>query len=63
MSILEKISHAKPEEMSDLLTAVQKRYAELFPDWELHILTLEKAADKNAQIDAAIALMEKLKDR
>ena len=63
MSISEKIKNAKPEEISDILLAAQKRYKELFPDWELHILTLEKAVDKKEQIDRLIAVMEGMKER
>lgn len=63
MDILERIKTAKPEEMSDILMAVQKRYNELFPDWDLSILTLEKAVDKNEQIDRIIAVMDSMKDR
>ena len=62
MSILEQIHNAKPEEMNDILLSVQRRYRELFPEWEVHILSLEKAVDKNEQIDAAIALLEKMKE-
>ena len=62
MNILEAINNAKQEEMSDILLAVQRRYAELFPDWELHILTIEKTADKNEQLDKAIELLNRMKE-
>ena len=62
MGILERIKQAKPEEMSDLILAVQSRYNELFPDWELSFYTLERKQDKNEQLDAMIALIEKLKE-
>ena len=63
MCLSEKIKHAKPEEMSDIIFAVQKRYGELFPEWELFLYVLEKAVDKNEQLDAMIALLERIKDR
>lgn len=46
MSFSEQIKTAKPEEMSDIILAVLNRYNELFPDWQLHIMTFEKAVDK-----------------
>ena len=60
---LEMIQNAGPDEMSDLILAVQMRYNELFPDWELSFYTLERNKDKNEQLDAMITLIEKLKDR
>lgn len=56
------IQNARPEEMSELILAVQNRYNELFPDWELSYYTLEKAVDKNEQLDAMIALIVKMKE-
>ena len=63
MNLLSAIKQTKPEEISDLILAVQNRYNELFPDWELSFYTLERKKDKNEQLDAMIALMEKLKDK
>lgn len=62
MSILSEIKNAKPEEMNDILLTVRERYQELFPDWEVIIISLEKAVDKNEQLDRMIALMERLKE-
>ena len=60
--MLEIIKNIKPEEMSDVLMAVQRRFHELYPDWELIITTLEKNVDKNEQLDRIIALTEKMKE-
>lgn len=62
MSVLSEIKNAKPEEMNDILLAVRERYQELFPDWEVIIISLEKAVDKNEQLDRMIALMKRLKE-
>ena len=59
---LEMIQNASAEEISDLILAVQNRYNELFPDWELSFYTLERKKDKNEQLDSIITLIEKLKD-
>ena len=60
--MLNMIKNAKPEEMSDLILAVQRRYRECFPDWELDFICYEKAVDKNEQIDRAIELLERMKE-
>ena len=59
---LEMIQNAGPDEMSDLVLAVQMRYNELFPDWELSYYVLEKKKNKNEQLNAMITLLEKLKE-
>lgn len=60
---LDMIRNAKPEEMSDLILAVQNRYNQLFPDWELSFYTLEKAVDKKEQLNQAIAMLQSMKNR
>ena len=62
MCILEKIKNAKPEELSDLILAVQRRYRECFPDWELDFICFERSVDKNEQLDRAIELLERMKE-
>ena len=63
MRILHEISRAKPEELDELLQAVLKRYREVYPDWEIITVSLEKAVDKNEQLDRIIQLLEKWKER
>lgn len=62
MCILHEISRAKPEELDELLQAVLKRYREVYPDWEIITVSLEKAVDKKEQLDRIIRLMEKMKE-
>ena len=61
MRIFHEISQAKPEELNDILLAVLARYREVFPEWEMITLSLEKAADKKEQLERIIAAQEKLK--
>lgn len=63
MSIIDHVQSAKAEEMSDLILAVQRRYKELFPDWVLEFICYERSVDKNKQIDRAIELLERLKEK
>lgn len=62
VDIIKRIRIAKPEEMQDILMAVLERYRELYPDWDINVLSLEKNVDKNEQIDATIALLQSMKE-
>ena len=57
------IENAKPEELDELLQAVLKRYREVYPDWEIITVSLEKAVEKNEQLDRIIQLLEKWKEQ
>jgi len=61
--MVEKIKKAKPEELNDILLAVLERYREVFPDWEIITVSLEKAVDKNEQLDRTIKLLENMKEK
>ena len=63
MDLLERIKAAKSEEINDLVVAVLARYRELFPDWDINIISIERKDNKNEQLDAIIAMIEKLKDK
>ncbi len=60
--LLERIAQADDMEIQDLLKAVTNRYAELYPDWEICTFSLEKAKDRNEQIDREIAFLQGLKE-
>jgi len=59
--MLQEIKNAKPEEMEDILQAVMERYRQIYPDWEIMFLSLDKKENRNAQIDAVIKLLEQMK--
>ena len=60
--ILDKIERVREIEMDVVLTAVRKRYNELFPSQELELLVIDKDRSKNAQIDNVIMLLQKMKE-
>ena len=62
IDLVEEISKAKAEDLERLLFAVLNRYAELFPDWEVTTLSIQKTGDRNAQIDQHIQLLTRLKE-
>ena len=60
-NVIERILQSSPHEVEHLLKIIQDRYQTLYPDWELCILTLEKNADRNVQLDGIIQLLENMK--
>ena len=61
--MIDQIKKAKPEELNDILLAVMTRYREVYPDWEVMTVSLEKAGDKNEQLDRMIGLLENMKEK
>ena len=61
VDLVEEIAQANEIEVGKLLEAVLKRYAVLFPDWEISTVSLEKSSDRNEQLDRMIALLQKMK--
>ena len=59
---IQEISQAQDFEIEEMMTALLKRYRELYPDWEVRVISLEKKDDRNRQIDEVIQFLEKLKD-
>lgn len=61
--ITDAIKKAEPEELNDILLAVLARYREVFPNWEVMTVSLEKAGDKMKQMDRMIGLLENMKEK
>ena len=59
--LVEEIAYAEKTEIEELLTAVLDRYAELFPDWEISTISLQKNSDRDAQLDSIIEMLQKMK--
>ena len=60
--LLQRIREAKTEDIQDILQAVLERYRELYPDWDISILSLDKREDRNEQLERTVALLEKMKE-
>ncbi len=56
------IMSADSTDLEDILYYIKSRYAQLFPQWEMHIISLKKEEDRVRQIDAMIAMLERLKN-
>ena len=62
MDVFDRIAAARGEELQELLQAVLRRYAVLYPDWEVNIYSLEKRQNKNEQLDRLIDFFKSRKD-
>lgn len=60
-NLLADIAVANEREIEALLQAVLKRYAVLFPDWEMGTISLQKSIDRNDQLDQIISMLENMK--
>ncbi len=52
---------ADSTDLEDILYWIGQRYAQLFPQWEVCHLALEKRKDRTEQINRVIVLLERLK--
>ena len=60
-NLVKKIARADEAQSERLLKAVLQRYAVLFPDYEVSILSLQKSLDRNEQLDRIIEMLKKMK--
>ena len=60
--LVEEIAQADEMEIIWLLDAVVRRYGQLYPDWEISTIALEKSFDPKEQIEKMIAMLKKIKD-
>ena len=60
--MLDQIGKADGEEAEELLKALIQRYGVLYPDWELGVISLQKNADRNEQLDGMIRILQGLKE-
>ena len=62
MELLEKIKRLESEEIQDVLQALVERHRQLYPDWDINIVSLEKKRSRNDQLDEMITLLESMKE-
>ena len=59
--LMEKIAQLEAGQIGEVLDSVLKRYGELFPNWEISTISLDKTRDRNEQLSRVIALLESMK--
>ncbi len=57
-----RILQVDAEQIVGLLEAAMQRYRELFPDWEICVISLHKEEDVSAQLDATVEALLKMKE-
>ena len=57
----ERIYELPAENIQDILDAVVDRWNVLFPEQEIIMISILKGDDRNGQLDAMIAMLQKLK--
>ena len=60
-NLTEKIAQVDGMEIEKVFHAVRQRYAELFPDWEVIMISIEKSVDRNEQLDRMITMLQNMK--
>ena len=61
LDLLTEIKCADESAIEEILNAVLHRYAELFPDWEVNTISLQRSQDRNEQLDRIIAMLQNMK--
>ena len=57
-----QIARTEKQDIDLVLKAVLTRYRELFPQWEICTFSLDRASDRNTQLDRIIAMLESMKN-
>lgn len=60
-NLLAAIERVSSEEIGEVLKALLARYDELFPDWEINVISIRKSGDRAEQIDRVITSLEHMK--
>ena len=61
LDLIKEIALVDDMQISDVLDAARKRYNELFPDWEVSTVSIQRSTDRNEQIDRLIAMLQNMK--
>lgn len=57
-----RLLQADAQQVMLLLEAALQRYRELFPDWEICVISLHKEEDLSAQLDTTVEVLLKMKE-
>lgn len=61
--ILQYISTATADKIPELLMTVLERYNEVFPDWEISTVSIQKDGTEREQIGRMIKILEEMRER
>ena len=63
IDIYEAISAVGTDEIADILDHVLFCYTQLYPDWSVSVISIDKKGDKNQQLNDMIRLLEGMKEK
>ncbi len=58
---LPAILSADATDLEDILYWIRQRYGQLYPQYELHIMSIDRQGDRIQQIDRVIAMLKQFK--
>ena len=58
MEIFDLIDRLTEREIGEVVDAVLRRYSDLFPDWEIATVSINKKEDREEQLNNIIRLLE-----
>ena len=58
--MIDYIKTAKPEELDQILQAVLSRYREVYPDWDITLISLDRRESRETQIRRIRELLDNL---
>ncbi len=61
-AVKRKIALSTAEEARELLDAILSRYSQLYPDWDIGTISVQKSRNRNQQLDETIRILQSLKD-
>ena len=59
--IISRLMEMDSNQLEQIFEALKQRHAQLYPDWEIHIMSIKKDTDRSMQIDRVVALLNGLK--
>lgn len=55
------VARASRDEIREMLNCVLKRYSELYPQWELSVITMDRRENPDEQISRMIEFLRRLR--
>ena len=57
MNLINEINNTDRSNINDVLNAAINRYRQLYPDWEISLISIEKESDRDYEIEKMIELL------
>ena len=51
MNLINEINNTDRSNINDVLNAAINRYRQLYPDWEISLISIEKESDRDSEIE------------